>query len=148
MEKVTGWDAEPPRPVVMAAPVFPPPPAPARPDEAQPPPPAVSEQEFDVPEEWTGPPGSGAETFTEPEEAPVLAPQPLFSVQAALAYDEKTAQNLVDKLKTQGFAAYFYQSGRSFNVRVGPFPTRALAGETRGRLEDLGYRGPYISELR
>jgi cell division septation protein DedD len=75
-------------------------------------------------------------------------PEKLFAVQAAQAGNETEARNLVAKLEAQGFTAYFYQAGRRFPVRVGPFSAKAQAEEMRLRLEALGYKGPYISELR
>ncbi|MDR3038526.1 MAG: SPOR domain-containing protein [Candidatus Adiutrix sp.] len=73
-----------------------------------------------------------------------------FAVQIALAYDETEARRRVDKLQAQGFSAYFYrrEDGHRFSVRVGRFQTRAEAENARRRLEEIGYKSPYLSELR
>jgi len=150
LEKMAGWSQTPP--VVIDPADEPPPPdspkAPAaRP--APPPPIAPDRTEFDEPEEWTPLPDDYQDDHQE-DEAETLTPPPerLFSVQTALAGNEKEARDRVARLEAQGFTAYFYQSGRRFPVRVGPFSARTEAEEIRLRLEALGYKGPYISELR
>ncbi|MDR2726349.1 MAG: SPOR domain-containing protein [Candidatus Adiutrix sp.] len=149
LEKMAGWAQSPPV-VLSPADEIPPPAAPraaaARP---APPPAAPDRPEFDEPEEWTPLPDDHPEDDPEGEaEAPAAPPEKLFSVQASLAGDEKEARDRVARLEDQGFTAYFYQSGRRFPVRVGPFSDRAEAEEMRLRLQALGYKGPYISELR
>jgi cell division septation protein DedD len=169
LEKIAGWTPAPP--VVLSPPEEEPmvQPMVLQPMVVQPrvtpsPPPSydsiAAEPEFDVPEEWAPIPddflkelpededqAAGPESlFPEIPEKPV--PEKLFSVQAAQAGSEADARNLAAKLESQGFKAYFYQAGRRFPVRVGPFSARGEAEETRLRLEALNYKGPYISELR
>gem|GEM_PF-2874883 len=90
----------------------------------------------------------GFESLSASESPAAAAAPTLFSVQAALAFEETEARNMADRLAAQGFTAYFYQSGSRFPVRVGPFPSRAEAEEARRRLESLGYNQPYVSRLR
>jgi cell division septation protein DedD len=148
LEKAVGWVQ--PRPAALS-PVaevkpyrVPAEPAPAPLDAS-----GRAEAEFDEPEEWT--PESAPAGLAEPagEEALAAAEAgPLFAVQVTLAGDETEARQRVAQLEAQGFPAYFYQSGRRFYVRVGPFPTRTEAANNRRRLEELGYKGPYVSKLR
>jgi cell division septation protein DedD len=170
LEKLAGWTPAPP--VVLS----PPEEEPMVPPKVQPrvvqpgvlpsPPPSydsiAAEPEFDEPEEWTPlpddfpndppededrAPAAGPENlFSGIPETP--SPEKLFSVQAAQAGNETEARNLVAKLESQGFKAYFYQAGRRSPGRGGPFPARAEAEELRLRLEAMKYKGPYISELR
>ena len=146
LEKIAGWTQTAP---VVSSPADEPPPRPA------PFPDPPGRPDFDEPEEWTPLPdhypADAPEDLPEAAEAPetpATPPKKLFAVQAVLAWNETEARERAARLETQGFTAYFYQSGRRFPVRVGPFPDRADAEETRLRLEALGYKGPYISELR
>lgn len=144
LEKLAGW--APPRPLLLS-------PEPAPPQAPNPGPtdrpagpaevPGRSGPELDEPAARTALPGA------EPaEEEPAGPSGPLFAVQAALAHDETEARKQAARLEAHGFTAYFYQDAGRFPVRVGPFPTRSEAEEHRRRLENLGYKGSYVSQLR
>lgn len=71
-----------------------------------------------------------------------------YAVQVASPHDEADAQQRVEKLRSQGLPAYYYQtSAGRYPVRVGRFATRAEAGEAKDRLDSLGYKGLYVSTL-
>jgi cell division septation protein DedD len=152
LEKAVGWVQPRPaalKPIAEVQPYLtriPAEPAPGPPASA-----GRAESEFVVPE--GGPPESAPAGLTEPDSegaagTAAAEPGPLFAVQVTLAGDETEAGQRVAQLEAQGFPAYFYQSGRRIYVRVGPFPTRTEAVNNRRRLEELGYKGPYVSKLR
>jgi len=153
LEKAVGWaEARPAGPGPAAE--IEPPTGPAEPSSPPPDEPGPAEPEFDEPEgpaavpeaaPLAGPPDSAGPS----DEAPAAAePEPLFAVQTTLARDETEAGQRVAQLGAQGFPAYFYNDGRRFYIRVGPFPTRAEAEDSRRRLAELGYKGPYVTKLR
>ena len=136
-------------------------PEPGRPPQAAPaPPPPVepgrAEPEFGPPEDLAAAPAATPAAAAAPADLPAPAdtalaaapPGPLFAVQITLARDETEAGQRVAQLEAQGFQAYFYYNGRRFYIRVGPFPTRAEAEDNRRRLEERGYKGPYVTKLR
>jgi cell division septation protein DedD len=146
LEKAAGWAQ--PRPAIQTpvAQIQPPPgpaliPAPvAAPGRAEP--------EFAEPEGGTAAPEPGPAGEPGPTGEPLAAaPEPLFAVQTTLARDETEARRWLARLEAQGFTAYFYNNGRRCYIRVGPFPTKAEAEDSRRRLESLGYKGPYVTKL-
>jgi cell division protein FtsN len=160
LEKAVGWAQ--PRPAVLNpdAPIQTPPglgltpaePAPAPPGGApDPAAPASNEPEglTKAPEPDPAVTESAPADLAGPaDEALTAEPEPLFAVQTALASDATEARQRVAQLASQGFQAYFYQNGPRFYVRVGPFTTRSEAADNLRRLEELGYKSPYISKLR
>lgn len=85
-----------------------------------------------------------------PPPAPVLAPPSSrgYAVQTTYALNEKAAQALIERLKRQGFPAYFYKNSRDqYLVRVGRFKSIDEATAARDKLAEIGYKEPYISKL-
>lgn len=92
------------------------------------------------------PPGAPAETSLA-SSAPGMAGGK-FAVQIVSAFDEAEANKRVEKLRGQGFPAYYYKTSTGrFPVRVGRFEARSEAAQAKEKLEALGYRGLYLSTL-
>lgn len=71
-----------------------------------------------------------------------------YAVQATYALTEQAAQSVTDRLKRQGFQAYYYENSRGqYLIRVGHFETVEEARAAREKLTGLGYKDPYISRL-
>ena len=149
LEKTIGWTGA--RPAGFSPKIQPPADqpriqaAPGDPGRAEP---ARPEPESGDPAGLTTAPEPAAVAGPTDEAPPAAELEPLFAVQTTLARDENEANQRVAQLAAQGFPAYFYNNGRRFYIRVGPFPTRAEAEDSRRRLEELGYKGPYVSKLR
>lgn len=69
-----------------------------------------------------------------------------FTIQVGAFKDKASADSVVGRLKTKGFAAYVLspQGEGLFNVRVGNFPARAEAERIQGRLRDEEKYKPFI----
>lgn len=110
-----------PAPAVAAKATPPEPPAPAAPKSAEPSPPPATPAKADAPK-------SGA-----------------FVVQLAAFSDDKGANALANKLKRGGYPAFTETlttaRGTLWRVRVGPYPTRDAAGQSRDRLKGDGHAG-------
>jgi cell division septation protein DedD len=147
LEKTIGWAGARPgaSPTAQSQPPTDRPPHPAGPAPVDP---GRAEPDPSEPEVLKAAPEPAALAGPADEAPPAAELEPLFAVQTTLARDETEANPRVAQLAAQGFPAYFYNNGRRFYIRVGPFPTRAEAEDSRRRLEELGYKGPYVSKLR
>jgi DedD protein len=69
-----------------------------------------------------------------------------FTIQVGAFKDRASADSVVARLKTKGFAAYVVspEGEGLFNVRVGNFPARADAERIQGRLRDEEKFKPFI----
>jgi sporulation related protein len=76
-------------------------------------------------------------------------PEPGYKIQVAAAPTVDEARVLVERLTTDGYAAYLFQATVSnqevFRVRVGPFDTLPAAEETASRLHRAGYADAWIT---
>ena len=74
-----------------------------------------------------------------------------FTVQVSISSAAERATQTVNKLKAQGFDAYYYQveheGRRYFRIRVGRYADRDQAQATMNRLAATGYENMFISEL-
>ena len=72
-----------------------------------------------------------------------------FAVQAAAPASEKSAREMVDRLKKGGFATYTEKvetkDGTRYRVRVGPYATRDDAEKARARLKSQGVSGNLVA---
>ena len=127
------------------------PPRPAAP-EAKAPPKAADTARSDAPKA-ADPTATKAETAPKAEPATKVAPAPAsaeppregFVVQLAAFSDDKGANALAGKLKRAGYPAYTEtiatSRGTLWRVRVGPFPSRDAAAQSRDRLKGEGHAG-------
>jgi cell division septation protein DedD len=69
-----------------------------------------------------------------------------FTIQVGAFKDKASADSIVGRLKTKGFAAYVVspEGEGLFNVRVGNFATRADAERVQGKLRDEEKYKPFI----
>jgi cell division septation protein DedD len=69
-----------------------------------------------------------------------------FTIQVGAFKDKASADSIVARLKTKGFAAYVVspEGEGLFNVRVGNFATRADAERVQGKLRDEEKYKPFI----
>ena len=69
-----------------------------------------------------------------------------FTIQVGAFKDKASADSVVARLKTKGFAAYVVspEGEGLFNVRVGNFAARADAERIQGRLRDEEKFKPFI----
>jgi len=89
----------------------------------------------------------------EPRKVAEAAPPPAkggkFAVQAAAPASEKSARELVDRLKKGGLAGYTEKvetkDGTRYRVRVGPYATREDAEKARAQLKTQGISGNLVA---
>jgi len=69
-----------------------------------------------------------------------------FTIQVGAFKDKASADSIVGRLKSKGFAAYVVspEGGGLFNVRVGNFASRADAERVQGKLRDEEKYKPFI----
>ncbi len=83
-----------------------------------------------------------------PKPAATTAPGPAsggFAIQVGAFKDRASADSLVGRLKSKGYAAYAEtNAGGLFNVRVGSFPARGTAEKVEARLRDEEKFKPFI----
>ena len=81
--------------------------------------------------------------------APTAVKGGKFAVQAAAPASEKSARELVDRLKKGGLASYTEKvetkDGTRYRVRVGPYATREDAETVRARLKSQGISGNLVT---
>lgn len=81
--------------------------------------------------------------------APAAVKGGKFAVQAAAPASEKSARELVDRLKKGGLASYTEKvetkDGTRYRVRVGPYATREDADKARARLKSQGISGNLVT---
>lgn len=71
-----------------------------------------------------------------------------YAVQVALAFNKAEAEDRAERLKGQGFKAYYYPNANGrYPVKVGRFDTRQDADAAKVKLEELGYESPTVSVL-
>jgi DedD protein len=82
-------------------------------------------------------------------EAPPAAKGGKFAVQAAAPASEKSARDLVDRLKKGGLAGYTEKvetkDGTRYRVRVGPYASREDAEKARAQLKTQGISGNLVA---
>jgi cell division septation protein DedD len=80
-------------------------------------------------------------------QAPAASPSS-FTIQVGAFKDKATADSVVARLKTKGFAAYLLAPESAgaglFNVRVGSYPARADAERVQAKLRDQEKFKPFI----
>jgi len=80
-----------------------------------------------------------------PPDPAAPAPRGGFAVQLAAFSDDKGANALSNKLKRAGFPAFTEaistSRGTLWRVRVGPYPTREAAAQSRDKLKAEGHAG-------
>jgi DedD protein len=86
-----------------------------------------------------------AEVPSKTTESAAPAPRGGFAVQLAAFSDDKGANALSNKLKRAGFPAFTEtistSRGTLWRVRVGPYPTREAAAQSRDKLKAEGHAG-------
>jgi DedD protein len=86
-----------------------------------------------------------AEVPSKTTETAAPAPRGGFAVQLAAFSDDKGANALSNKLKRAGFPAFTEaistSRGTLWRVRVGPYPTREAAAQSRDKLKAEGHAG-------
>ncbi len=89
-----------------------------------------------------------------PKPSPKASPSPAkdavpsFTIQVGAFKDKATADSMVTRLKSKGFAAYLVapesEGSALFNVRVGSYPARADAERVQAKLRDQEKFKPFI----
>jgi DedD protein len=94
----------------------------------------------------TGKPPAPAAAAAKPPKGGPAAGSGNFTIQVGAFKDKASADSVVARLKTKGFAAYVVapEGEGLFNVRVGNFPARADAERIQGRLRDEEKFKPFI----
>lgn len=86
-----------------------------------------------------------AEAPSKTTDSAAPAPRGGFAVQLAAFSDDKGANALSNKLKRAGFPAFTEaistSRGKLWRVRVGPYPTREAAAQSRDKLKAEGHAG-------
>jgi cell division septation protein DedD len=71
-----------------------------------------------------------------------------FAVQVAASSSLEDAAKIVKTLKSRGFPAFFAPPDKAgdglYRVQVGPYPTREAAEQVKPRLEQEGFKQPFI----
>ena len=84
-----------------------------------------------------------------PADAAAAIVKPGYRIQVRAAESDREGRALVDRLTSQGYAAYMTRAvvdnSDVFRVRVGPFETFSAAEEIAARLRSDGYDGAWIS---
>ena len=92
---------------------------------------------------------TAAEATPKPSEADARAPQGGFAVQLAAFSDDKGANALANKLKRAGYPAFTETVATSqktlWRVRVGPYPSREAAAQSRDKLKAEGHPGIVVA---
>lgn len=93
-------------------------------------------------------PSPAPKAATRPEGAPTApAPAAAFTIQVGAFKDSASAEAVMARLKSKGFAAYVVAPGAAdglFNVRVGSYSERAEAERVQARLRDEEKFKPFI----
>jgi DedD protein len=80
---------------------------------------------------------------------PAIARGGKFAVQTAAPASEKSARDLVERLKQSGFPSFTEKidskDGTRYRVRVGPYATRDDAERARARLKAQGFGGNLVT---
>lgn len=84
-----------------------------------------------------------------PEKATAAAPRESnFAVQVAASGDREDAEKIVKTLRSHGFPAFVAPPEKAgdklYRVQVGPYPTREAAEKIKPRLEQEGFKQPFI----
>jgi cell division protein FtsN len=89
-----------------------------------------------------------------PKDAPKASPSPSkpavasFTIQVGAFKDKATADSVITRLKSKGFAAYLVapesEGSALFNVRVGSYPARTDAERVQAKLRDQEKFKPFI----
>jgi hypothetical protein len=83
---------------------------------------------------------------------PAEEPAGNYAVQVAVVLSEQLAQPIIDKLKEEGYQAYYYKSDHKnktyYKIRVGHFETAAQAREVELKLKAQGHKDAFISHLK
>lgn len=80
------------------------------------------------------------------EAAPPKAQAEFYSVRVLSTSSKSRADEMVDRLKAQGYEAYYVEASGRYQVRVGRYETFDEARTIREKLEAQGYNGPYVSK--
>ena len=92
---------------------------------------------------------TAAEATPKPSEADARAAQGGFAVQLAAFSDDKGANALANKLKRAGYPAFTETVATSqktlWRVRVGPYPSREAAAQSRDKLKAEGHPGIVVA---
>lgn len=88
----------------------------------------------------------------QPANAPGSAPsaQGSFAVQVAASGSREDAEKIAQALKSRGFPAFLVPPERAnandklYRVQVGPYPTREAAEAVKPKLEQEGFKQPFI----
>lgn len=88
----------------------------------------------------------------QPANAPKSAPsaQGSFAVQVAASGSREDAEKIAQTLKSRGFPAFLVPPGKAdakdklYRVQVGPYPTREAAEAVKPKLEQEGFKQPFI----
>ena len=118
--------------------------------------PAAASSAAEVPEAASAPavestvPSVPTRKLDSPAAAPTSTRE--WAVQLGSFANRGNAENLLHKLKAQGFQAYDSAIGvgqaQRFRVRVGPLPDRAAADRTLARLKALGHSASVVPPAR
>ena len=86
-----------------------------------------------------------------PEKATAAAPlESRFAVQVAASGVREDAENIAKTLKSHGFPAFVVPPEKAgdkfYRVQVGPYPTREAAEKIKPRLEQEGFKQPFIKQ--